>query len=115
MVALPNARLVTAGVPVTWAKGSDAVGADGLCTRYDRPAVTGTLSVAAVVGATTEAPVEPSTTSACWPGHGLRTVIVRVAPASIAAVVRVPPTTCTSTLEPPCTYTVPETSQPEGQ
>ena len=77
--------------------------------------MTGTLSVALVVAATTTAPVAPLTTSACWPGHGLRTVMVVVVPAWIAAVARVPPSTWTSTLDPPWMYTVPEASQPDGQ
>lgn len=67
-----------------------------------------------VVAATTTAPVEPFTTSACCPGHGLRTVRVCVVPARIAAVARVPPSIWTSTLVLPCTATVPEASQPDG-
>ena len=63
--------------------------------------MTGTLSVALVVAATTTAPVDPLTTSACWPDHGLRTVMVSVVPAWMAAVVMTPPWTWTSTLEPP--------------
>ena len=57
--------------------------------------------MALVVGETTTAPVEPLTTSACWPGQGLRTVMVSVVPAWMAAVVMTPPSTWTSTLEPP--------------
>ena len=67
-----------------------------------------------MVAATTTAPPEPLTTSACWPGDGLRTVIVCVVPAWIAAVAMVPPSTCTSTLDPPWMYTVPDPFQPDG-
>ncbi len=88
-------------MPVTCANASEVVGADGCSIRYEEPAVTGTLSVALVVAATTTAPVDPLTTSACWPDHGLRTVMVSVVPAWMAAVVMTPPSTCTSTLEPP--------------
>ena len=77
--------------------------------------MTGTLRVALLVGETTTAPLAPLTTSAGWPGHGLRTVMVPVVPAWMAAVARVPPSTWTSTLVPPWMYTVPEASQPDGQ
>jgi hypothetical protein len=44
------------------------------------------LNVLAVVAATTTAPVEPLTTTACNPGQGSRTVIVVVEPTWIAVV-----------------------------
>ena len=40
--------------------------------------------------------------------------MVSVVPAWIAAVAIAPPSTCTSTLDPPWMYTVPEPFQPDG-
>src|SRR5258707_22677 len=47
------------------------------------------------------APVVPLTPSACEPGNDFRTFILFAVPASRAAVSRGPPSTCTSTFEPP--------------
>src|SRR5262249_25932417 len=111
----PRCLAALAAVPVTCAKAIDVVGFEGCSTRYEVPALVDRLNVAAVVAATTTAPLEPLTTWTCWPGHGFFTVIVPVEPAWIAAVASVPLSTWTSTFEPPCTYTVPDTSQPLGQ
>jgi hypothetical protein len=111
----PRCLSVVACVPVSWANGSEVVGEETSSTRYEEPATTGTLSVAAVVPDTTVAPVEPLTTSTCCPDHGLRTFIVSVVPAWMATVAMVPPSICTSTFEFPWMYTVPWPSQPDGQ
>src|SRR5690606_24015849 len=77
---------VVAGLPVTVAKGSDVVGAEVRCTRYDSPVWAARLNVPLVWVVSTVVPAL-SRTSTLWLGHGFRTVMVPVAPAVTATVV----------------------------
>ena len=108
-------RACVAGVPVTAACGSAAVGAPGRCTTYVPPRSASSVNVASLVaGTTTRSGRRPSTTSTGAPGHGLRIRIPWSEPDSIATVVISPSWTWTCTFERCWRKTVPSASHPGG-
>src|SRR5580658_4854929 len=100
MLTGPKVFLAVAGAPVTAMVGRAVAMAAGTIA-YQCPATVGTVSVLAVVDATTVVLVPPSTTTVDCPDQGFRTMIDPVEPASTIAIATFPFCTCTSTFDLP--------------